>query len=76
MCLAIPSRVVEINQNSGVTDTDGVRRVVSLVLVDDVKVGDYVILHAGYAIQKIDEASAAEALQVLRQAMLMPEESS
>jgi hydrogenase expression/formation protein HypC len=44
--------------------------------VDDVKVGDYVILHAGYAIQKIDEASAAEALQVLRQAMLMPEESS
>lgn len=76
MCLAIPSKVVEINQNSGVTDTDGVRRVVSLVLVDDVKVGDYVILHAGYAIQKIDEASAAEALQVLRQAMLMPEESS
>jgi hydrogenase expression/formation protein HypC len=76
MCLAIPSKVVEINQSSGVTDTDGVRRVVSLVLVDDVKVGDYVILHAGYAIQKIDEASAAEALQVLRQAMLMPEESS
>lgn len=76
MCLAIPSKVVEINQGSGVTDTDGVRRVVSLVLVDDVKVGDYVILHAGYAIQKIDEASAAEALQVLRQAMLMPEESS
>ena len=69
MCLAIPSKVVEIKEGSGTIDTDGVRRVVSLVLLSDVEIGDYVIVHAGYAIQKIDEASATASLEALHEAM-------
>ena len=69
MCLAIPSKVIEIKGNSGTIDTDGVRREVSLVLLSDVGIGDYVIVHAGYAIQKIDEATAAASLEALHEAM-------
>lgn len=75
MCLAIPSKVVEIKEGSGTIDTDGVRRVVSLVLLSDVKIGDYVIVHAGYAIQKIDEALAEDTLTTLREAMSIVEEN-
>jgi hydrogenase expression/formation protein HypC len=70
MCLAIPSRLVTIENTIGTIDTAGVRREVSLLLLDDVGVGDYVIVHAGYAIQKIDEASAKASLQVLRDALI------
>jgi len=69
----VPSKIVEIQEGSGTIDTEGVRRTVSLVLVDDVAVGDYVIVHAGYAIQKIDEASAADTLTMLREAIAIVE---
>ena len=75
MCLAIPSRVIEIEGHSGTIDTDGVRREVSLVLLADVKIGDYVIVHAGYAIQIIDEASATASLAALHEAIEMIEEN-
>jgi hydrogenase expression/formation protein HypC len=67
MCLAIPSRIVEINNNMGIIDVDGVRREASLLLLENPGVGDYVIVHAGFAIQKIDEAEAQESLKVLRE---------
>lgn len=73
MCLAVPSKIVEIREGLGTIDTEGVRRTVSLALVDDVSVGDYVIVHAGYAIQKIDEASAEYTLTVLRKAITIVE---
>ena len=69
MCLAIPSKVIEIKGQTGTIDTDGVRREASLVLVPEVSVGDYVIVHAGYAIQTIDEASAAAALDAIHAAV-------
>jgi hydrogenase expression/formation protein HypC len=67
MCLAIPSRIVEINNDMGIIDVDGVRREASLLLLENPGVGDYVIVHAGFAIQKIDEAEAQESLKVLRE---------
>jgi hydrogenase expression/formation protein HypC len=68
MCLAIPSKVVEINDNMGIIDVAGVRREASLLLLENPRVGDWVIVHAGFAIQKIDEATAQESLRYLREA--------
>lgn len=68
MCLAIPSKIIEIKDNMGVIDVVGVRREVSLLLLEDPRVGDWVIVHAGFAIQKIDEATAEESLRYLREA--------
>jgi hydrogenase expression/formation protein HypC len=74
MCLAIPSQIVEINDGMAVIDVDGVRRDASLLLLEDAAVGDYVIVHAGFAIQKIDEAAAKESLDLLREAAALMEE--
>jgi hydrogenase expression/formation protein HypC len=72
MCLAIPSKIIEINENQTATvDVEGARRVISLMLIDDPQLGDYVIVHAGFAIHKIDETAAMESLQLLRQAAAM-----
>jgi hydrogenase expression/formation protein HypC len=50
-------------------DVEGVQRQASLLLLEDARVGDYVIVHAGFAIQKLDEASAQETLDLLREAI-------
>jgi hydrogenase expression/formation protein HypC len=66
MCLAIPSRVVEKDQFRAVVDVYGARREVNLMLMpEEVVIGDYVLVHAGFAIQKIDETAAQEALKVI-----------
>jgi hydrogenase expression/formation protein HypC len=68
MCLAIPSKVVGINAGMATIDVDGVKREASLLLLDDVEIGEYVIVHAGFAIHKIDEKDALESLQFLKEA--------
>jgi hydrogenase expression/formation protein HypC len=68
MCLAIPSRITRIENEMATIDVDGVQREASLLLLADARVGDYVIVHAGFAIQKIDEAAAQETLNLLRTA--------
>ena len=68
MCLAIPSKIIQVKDNIATIDVDGVRRSASVLLLEDVKVGDYVIVHAGFAIHKIDEESAMESLKMLREA--------
>ncbi len=73
MCLAIPSRIVDIDNEMATIDVDGVRRKCSLLLLQNARVGDYVIVHAGFAIQKIDEAAALETLALLREAAEMME---
>ena len=50
-------------------DVEGVRREASMLLLEDARVGDYVIVHAGFAIQKLDEAAAQETLDLLREAI-------
>jgi hydrogenase expression/formation protein HypC len=66
MCLALPVRVVEIGTgpagDCAVVDLGGVKKEVSLALLDDVKVGDYVILHVGYALSKLDPEEAVRTL--------------
>ena len=63
MCLAIPVRVVELCDGStAIVDLGGIRKAISLALVDDVQVGDYVILHVGYALSKLDPEEAANTL--------------
>jgi hydrogenase expression/formation protein HypC len=73
MCLAIPSKITQIDNNMAVIDVDGVRRECSLLLVEDAQVGDYVIVHAGFAISKIDEAAALETLALLKEAAALME---
>ena len=73
MCLAIPAKVMEINQNIAKADFGGVYRDVNISLVD-VKIGEYVIVHAGYAIQVMDEESAQETLELFRQILEFEEE--
>ena len=69
MCLAIPACVVEIREEErALVDVGGVRKEISLALVTDVKEGDYVILHVGYALQVIDAVEAEKTLALFAQA--------
>ena len=67
MCIAIPSRITRIEKDTATIEMDGVRREVSLLLLEEPRVGDYVLVHAGYAIQKMDEATARESLKILKE---------
>ena len=69
MCLAIPSRVVEIKgDNIAVVDTMGSKRLISTMLLEEqAKIGDYLLIHVGYAMQKIDENEAVESLNLFKE---------
>jgi hydrogenase expression/formation protein HypC len=63
MCLAIPARVVELpEEDTAIVELGGVRKEVSLALVDGVAVGDYVIVHVGFALSRLDADEAAKTL--------------
>ena len=63
MCLATPAQVVELRDgDNAVVDLAGVRKEISLALVDNVAIGDYVIVHVGYALNKLDPEEAAKTL--------------
>jgi len=64
MCLAIPARVIDINGPTAVIDAGGNRREVNVSLLDDLEVGDYVLVHAGFAISKWAEEEAKETLKI------------
>jgi hydrogenase expression/formation protein HypC len=69
MCVGVPMQVLSIEGDQAMTEVDGVKREANLMLLDqDVKVGDYVIIHAGFAISKLDEEEARETLALLREA--------
>ena len=68
MCLAVPCKIVSIEGDIATIEVAGVRREASISLVNNATVGDYVIVHAGYAIHKIDETSAMESLKALNEA--------
>jgi hydrogenase expression/formation protein HypC len=67
MCLAIPALIKSIKGQQAVADIEGVTRDISIQLTPEVKVGDYVLLHTGYAINIIDAAEAEETLELLRE---------
>lgn len=63
MCLAIPARVVELRDNdTALVDLSGVQKEISLALVEEVSIGDYVIVHVGYALNKLDPEEAEKTL--------------
>jgi hydrogenase expression/formation protein HypC len=67
MCLSIPSKVISINGTKAVVSVGGTEYEASLQLLEDVKIDDYVLLHTGFAIQKISEEDAQETLKLLRE---------
>lgn len=67
MCLAIPARVLVIHENMGELDMAGNRLSVDLSMVPEVKLGDYVMVHAGFAMQIYDEDEALATLEILRE---------
>jgi hydrogenase expression/formation protein HypC len=67
MCLAIPALIKSIDDQQAVADIEGVTRDISLQLTPEAKVGDYVLLHTGYAIGVIDADEAEETLKLLRE---------
>ncbi|BBU60209.1 hydrogenase assembly protein HupF [Methylosinus sp. C49] len=74
MCLAIPARVEELlPDDMARVSVDGVGKLVSVALVDGLAIGDYVVLHVGYALAKIDEEEAMATLALLREAAVLGE---
>lgn len=68
MCVGVPMQVISIEGDQAMTEVDGVKREASLMLLDqEVKVGDFVIVHAGFAISKLDEEDARTTLDLMRE---------
>jgi hydrogenase expression/formation protein HypC len=70
MCLAIPGKIIEMvdaENNIAKVDVGGVRRNINTGMLDDTKVGDYVLIHVGFAMSKIDEHEAEETLRILKE---------
>ena len=77
MCLSVPARIVSIDGGMAQVDVLGNRRTTSLALIDDVKVGDYVLVHAGFAITRMSAEEAQETLSLWQQiSEIEAEESS
>lgn len=67
MCLAIPMKVVEIEGSKGVVEYSGIKREVGLQLLEEVSINDWVIIHTGFAISKLNEEEARETLSLLKE---------
>ena len=75
MCLAIPARVVDLPEaGTALVDVGGVQKRISLALVDEVELGDYVIVHVGYALTKLDPIEAQRTLRIFAEAGLAGQE--
>jgi hydrogenase expression/formation protein HypC len=67
MCLGIPMKIVEMDGKNAVAEAGGIRKQIRLDLLADAAVGEYVLIHTGYAIERIDEAEALETLELIQQ---------
>jgi len=67
MCVAVPMKVVEMSEFACVAEIDGVRKSASLLALDNVNIGDYILVHAGLAIEKLDTEAAEETLRLMRE---------
>lgn len=78
MCLAVPGKIVEVRDERGTRmatiDFDGIRKEICLAYLPDMQVGDYAIVHVGFAISRVDEASALETLAMFRELGILDEE--
>ena len=72
MCLAFPAQIIELlPAEQAVVDLDGVRKTVSVLLLEDVAVGDFVMVHVGFALAKVDAEEAAQTLALMKEAMAL-----
>lgn len=78
MCLAVPGQIIDVREEHGTRmatiSFDGIQKDVCLAYLPDIDVGDYAIVHVGFAISKIDEASALETLQMFKDLGILEEE--
>ena len=78
MCLAVPGQIIDIREDRGTLmatiDFDGISKEICLAYLPDIDVGDYAIVHVGFAISKIDEASALETLAMFKELGVLEEE--
>jgi len=65
MCLAVPGKVVEIKGDKAIVDFGGIKREVIISLLENVQIGEYVIVHAAFAIERLNEEEAKETLRLL-----------
>lgn len=74
MCLAVPSKIISIEGNRAVVDVYGAQREISILLMEnELEIGDYVLVHAGFAIQKLDEEDAKERIDMIVKITAIPE---
>ncbi len=75
MCLAIPARVESVNADAtAIVSLEGIRKQISIALLDTVAVGDYVLVHVGYALNKLSEDEAHRTLDLMREGGILAEE--
>jgi len=78
MCLAVPGQIIDVREEMGTTmatiSFDGIQKDICLAYLPDIEVGDYAIVHVGFAISKIDEESALETLQMFRDLGVLDDE--
>ena len=68
MCLAIPMKVIEVKGERAIVSSSGLKREIGLQLLSGIKTGDYVVVHAGFAIERLDEERARETLAIMKEA--------
>jgi hydrogenase expression/formation protein HypC len=76
MCLAIPAEVVTVEGNKGTVDFGGLLQEINLELVEDVKPGDYVLIHVGFAIEKLSKEDALETLAIFKELEALEQENA
>jgi len=74
MCLAVPMKLTKIEGNSGVVELEGVKKNVNLSFIETPRIGDYLIIHAGFAIQTLDEEEALENIRLIKEMWSMQDE--
>ncbi len=76
MCLAIPAEVLKVDGNKGVVDYGGLEQEVSLDLVENVRPGDYVLVHVGFAIEKVSKEAALETIAIFKELEALEQENA
>ena len=74
MCLAVPMKLTKMEGKNGVVELEGVKKNVNLSFIEEPKIGDYLIIHAGFAIQTLDEEEAMENIRLIKEMWSMQEE--
>lgn len=75
MCLAIPAKIVSVDDDAtAIVSLEGIKKKISTALIDDAAVGDYVLVHVGYALNKLSQDEAQRTLDLMREGGLLAEE--